>query len=121
MAGGCGAVVAGLGTVAMGRVWTALMIWTSRPPSTSSRGLPAAKARASWVKVPEATMIVQEGLNASTLNWRRLVYDLLDDLRVLLGTGSPDYRRRLAVMVSEVQKGTAMCEPRSSSDGVDTA
>jgi len=68
-----------------------------------------------------ATMIVQEGLNASTLNWRRLVYDLLDDLRVLLGTGSPDYRRRLAVMVSEVQKGTAMCEPRSSSDGVDTA
>lgn len=39
------------------------------------------------------TMMVQQGLNASTLSWRALIYNFLDDLRRLLDSGQKDYRR----------------------------
>lgn len=51
------------------------------------------------------TMIVQEGLNASTLSWRALVYDFFQDLRRLLDTGAEDYQRSFLKLVSLVGQG----------------
>jgi hypothetical protein len=64
-----------------------------------------------------ATLLVQEGLNASTLLWRQLVYGVFEDLRRFLDSGSTDYRQRLLTMVSAVQQGTVMCEPPGPKQG----
>ena len=37
-----------------------------------------------------ATMTLQEALNASTLSWRRVVYDSVSGIREFLGSGSPE-------------------------------
>lgn len=57
-----------------------------------------------------ATMLVQEGLNASTLHWRKLVYGVFEDLRRFLDTGATDYRQRLLSMSNAVQQGTVLCQ-----------
>ena len=46
------------------------------------------------------TLVVQEGLNASKLNWRAIVYDFLDHIRLLLESGSEQYLRTFAKMVN---------------------
>ncbi len=51
------------------------------------------------------TMVVQAGLNASTLSWRALVYDFLDDLRRLLGTGADDYKRSFIKLAKMTEEG----------------
>lgn len=51
------------------------------------------------------TMIVQQGLNASTLSWRTLVYDFLDDLRRFLDTGSDDYKRSFVKLGRLIEQG----------------
>ncbi|OPX92554.1 MAG: hypothetical protein A4E53_00419 [Pelotomaculum sp. PtaB.Bin104] len=53
-----------------------------------------------------ATMLVQQGLNSSTLSWRSLVYDFFDDLRRMLGTGSEEYKisfLKLGKMIEHVE------------------
>jgi hypothetical protein len=56
------------------------------------------------------TMIVQEGLNASALSWRRIVYDFLDDLRLFLDTGADDYKLRFVKLGKLVQQNVRLCE-----------
>jgi hypothetical protein len=61
-----------------------------------------------------ATMIVQEGLNSSSLRWRALVYDMFENLRRFLDRGSTEYRQSLMKMASAVRQGVVMCQ---KSDG----
>ena len=56
------------------------------------------------------TLLVKEGLNASTLRWRQLVYGVFEDLSRLLDSGSTDYRQRLLTMTNAVQQGTVLCQ-----------
>lgn len=55
-----------------------------------------------------ATMVVQEGLNASTLRWMALIYNCLDELRQLIGTGSTEYRSRLATLAAASKEGVRL-------------
>jgi hypothetical protein len=57
------------------------------------------------------TLIIQQGLNASTPTWRALLYDTVDDLRRFLGTGKRDYATRLLTLAAEFKKGTRMSGP----------
>lgn len=60
------------------------------------------------------TMIVQQGLKASTLSWRALAYDFLDDLRRFLGTGADDYQLSFVKLGKLFEQGVRLCEVRSS-------
>ena len=62
-----------------------------------------------------STMIVQEGLSASTLTWRRIVYDFLDDLRLFLDKGADDYKLSFVKLGRLIERGVRLCEARSSS------
>jgi hypothetical protein len=64
------------------------------------------------------TMIVQQGLNASTLSWHALVYDFLDDLRRFLGTGSDDYKLSFVKMRRLIEQGERLCKMQSSSSNM---
>jgi hypothetical protein len=55
------------------------------------------------------TMIVQQGLNASTLLWRALVYDFLDDLRRFIDTGAEDYQLSLVKLGKIIENGMRLC------------
>lgn len=55
-----------------------------------------------------ATMVVQVGLNASSLYWMALLYNCLDDLRQFIGTGSLEYRARLATLATVSQQGSRL-------------
>lgn len=57
-----------------------------------------------------ATILVQEGLNASTLHWRQIVYGVFEDMRLFLDSGLTNYRERLLKMAEAVKQGDAMCE-----------
>ncbi len=61
------------------------------------------------------TMIVQEGLNASTLSWRRVVYDFLDDLRLFLDRGADDYKLSFVKLEGLIEREVQLCEAQSSS------
>jgi len=64
------------------------------------------------------TMVVQAGLNASTLSWRALVYDFLDDLRRLLGTGADDYKRSFIKLAKMNEESIRLCAaPSRPNDG----
>jgi hypothetical protein len=63
------------------------------------------------------TMVVQHGLNASTLSWRTLVYDFLDDLRRFLDTGSDDYKRSFAKLGWLVEQGVVLSMMQDDSLG----
>jgi len=56
------------------------------------------------------TMIVQEGLNASTLSWRAIVYDFLDDLRRFLDSGSDNYKLSFVKLGKLIEDGVRLCE-----------
>jgi hypothetical protein len=57
-----------------------------------------------------ATLLVQEGLNVSTVQWRQLVYGVFEDLRRFIDSGATDYRERLLTMTNAVQEGTKMSQ-----------
>lgn len=56
------------------------------------------------------TMIVQQGLNASTLSWRALVHDFLDDLRRFLDTGADDYKLSFVKLGRLVEQEVQLCK-----------
>jgi len=60
------------------------------------------------------TMILQQGLNASTMSWRAPVYDFLEGLRRFLGTGEDDYQRSFAKLRRLIEQGVRLCEVQSS-------
>lgn len=55
-------------------------------------------------------MIVQQGLNSSTLSWRALVYDFLDHLLKFLGTGSENYKISFLKLSSLLENNIPLCE-----------
>lgn len=57
-----------------------------------------------------ATMLIQQGLNSSTLSWRSLVYDFFDDLRRMLGTGSEDYKMSFLKLGKMIEQGMRLCK-----------
>jgi len=64
-----------------------------------------------------ATMLVQQGLNSSTLSWRSLVYDFLDDLRRMLDTGSEDYKISFLKLGKMIEQGMRLCKPTTKQGG----
>ena len=56
-----------------------------------------------------ATMIVQEGLNASHFRWRAIVYNFLSEMRNFLGDGSRDYEETLVKLGVMVMQRVAFC------------
>jgi hypothetical protein len=67
-----------------------------------------------------ATLLVQEGLNASTLLWRQLVYGVFEDLRRFLDSGATNYRERLLTMTNAVQEGTVLSQSAKVREKSDT-
>jgi hypothetical protein len=59
------------------------------------------------------TMLIQQGLNASTLRWRRLVFDFFDNVRRDLGDGGKRYRESFLRIGKFSEAGMALGE-RSS-------
>jgi len=57
-----------------------------------------------------ATMVVQEGLNASTMSWRALVYDFLDHLRRFLGNGVDDYKATFVQLARAFEQHFPLCQ-----------
>ena len=55
------------------------------------------------------TMTVQQGLNASTLSWRALVYDFLEALRRFLDAGSDDYKLSVVKLGRLFEQGVRLC------------
>lgn len=68
-----------------------------------------------------ATMVVQEGLNASTPQWRALVYQVLEGLRLFVGTGSMGYKDELLTLTAEVARGTRMSQKTTSNQTTGSA
>ncbi len=64
-----------------------------------------------------ATMIVQQGLNASTLSWRALVYDFIDDLRRFLDTGIETYKISFIKLGAMVNQGIRLCQAGANPEG----
>lgn len=58
------------------------------------------------------TMLVQEGLNASGLKWRALIYNLLDDIRAVLGDGDTGRLTERMRMLASCWPRGQICEPR---------
>lgn len=56
-----------------------------------------------------ATMVVQEGLNASHMSWRTLVYDFLDELRNFLDNGTTEYRVTFLKLGELFKQNIALC------------
>jgi hypothetical protein len=61
------------------------------------------------------SMMVQQGLNASSLRWRALVYNILEDMRRFVGTGEDKYSPRLAELVRLSLGGARLADETSSS------
>jgi hypothetical protein len=57
-----------------------------------------------------ATLVVQHGLNASTLRWRAVVYDFYEQLREFLGTGVEDYGLTFRKITQAFGDGLPMAE-----------
>jgi hypothetical protein len=78
------------------------------------------------VKLPDATvvrnsilvqsMLVQEALNVSTMRWRAIAYDFLDQIRVFLGTGDPQFQVTF-YKIGRAWPEVELCEPSASSGG----
>lgn len=57
-----------------------------------------------------ATMVVQQGLNASTLSWRAVVYDFLDDFIRFLDTGADDFKVSFLKLCEMFKQGMPLCQ-----------
>jgi len=55
------------------------------------------------------TLLTQEALNASTLRWRAIVYNFLDELRTYLDDGSPQFHETFYRM-AKAWPGFELCE-----------
>jgi hypothetical protein len=55
-----------------------------------------------------ATLIVQDGLDSSTMSWRAILYNALGDLREFLESGSLDYQDRVNILYRTYMQGTRM-------------
>lgn len=62
------------------------------------------------------SMLVQEALNVSRMRWRAIVYDFLDQIRVFLGTGDPQFDVTFH-KIGRAWPDVQLCEPPASSDG----
>jgi hypothetical protein len=62
-----------------------------------------------------ATVLIQEGLNASTLSWRRLLYDAVSGLRQFLGSGAPECMLSFVKLGKMVEKGLVLAAPGDTS------
>lgn len=58
-----------------------------------------------------ATVIIQEGLNASTLKWRSVVYDFLDHFRGFLADGGNQYQATFYKIGKMKQGGIPLATP----------
>jgi hypothetical protein len=56
------------------------------------------------------TLLTQEALNASTLRWRAIVYNFLDELRKYLDDGSPQFHETF-YRIAKAWPGFELCEP----------
>lgn len=63
-----------------------------------------------------STMVVQEGLNSSNFAWRRIVFDFLDDLKSMLGTGSEYYKNSFLKIGTIIEQGLRLCRPVDKTD-----
>lgn len=61
------------------------------------------------------TMIVQNGLNASTLDWHSFFYDFLDNLRGFLDKGSNDYKHSAIKLAKLFEQQLPLCRMRDDS------
>lgn len=62
------------------------------------------------------SMLVQEAFNVSRLRWREIAYDFLDQIRVFLGTGDPQFHVTF-YKIGRAGPAFELCEPLTSSDG----
>lgn len=56
------------------------------------------------------TLLVQEGLNASTLRWRKVVYNFIEEARKALEHWSTDHRQTLYT-IADYWPNNSLCEP----------
>jgi hypothetical protein len=78
------------------------------------------------VTIPDATvvrnsilvqsMLVQEAFNVSKMRWRAIAYDFLDQLRVFVGTGDPQFHVTF-YKIGKAWPALQLCEPAVPSDG----
>lgn len=78
------------------------------------------------VKLPDATvvrnsilvqsMVVQEAMNVSSMRWRAIAYDFLDQVRAFLGTGDRQFHVTFC-KIGRAWPEFELCEPFASSDG----
>jgi hypothetical protein len=61
-----------------------------------------------------ATMIVQTGMNATTLRWRRIVYDFLEELRAFLGADQEVYKVTFLKLGTALQSGFTLAAPQDA-------
>lgn len=61
-----------------------------------------------------ASLIAQEALNASTLSWRRVVYDAVDGIRNFLRSASPEHLLPLAKMSKMFEEHITLAQRRES-------
>jgi hypothetical protein len=57
------------------------------------------------------TLIVQTGMNAATIRWRKVVYDFLEELREFLGGDHVAYRVTFLKLSSALQDGFRLAAP----------
>lgn len=58
-----------------------------------------------------STVVVQLSMNASTLQWREVVYDFLDELRDFLGTGSDRFKATFVKLARGLDQGLELAAP----------
>ncbi len=54
------------------------------------------------------TMLIQEGLNASNISWRALIFNFLDELRRFLDSGEEDYKVSFLKLGKMIEQGVRM-------------
>ena len=64
-----------------------------------------------------STMLVQTGMNASSLRWRAVAYNFLDELREFLGSGREDYKDTCSKLAVALQQGFTLAAPGGSGAG----
>jgi hypothetical protein len=68
-----------------------------------------------------ATIVVQEGLNASHMSWRAIVYDFLDQLRTFLDNGTTEYRATFVKLGKMFRQNIALCGTSTRASGNENA
>jgi hypothetical protein len=58
-----------------------------------------------------ATLIVQQGLNASRFRWRRVLFDFIDALQRGIGEGDKGYRTPFLSIGKLAEAGHSLGEP----------